>query len=317
VDLPAAAQAAYCQCVPSNQMSTKSFPSTYLVNLPYITSESLTKFITVALQEDVGDGDHSTLSAIPHEAEQKARMVAKQQGTVAGVAMAEAIFQHLDPTLQIRLLKKDGEAIAIGDTILEVSGHARAILTAERLALNCMQRMSGIATLTKMAVRQLQNSHTKLLDTRKTTPNFRMAEKWAVAIGGGVNHRFGLFDMIMLKDNHIDFAGGIRNAILAADRYKQEHGLHKLKVEVETRSLEEVAQVLEVGKVDFIMLDNMDNAQMSRAVGLIAGRYQTEASGGITLERLPSIAQCGVDFISMGALTHSAQNIDISLLAEK
>ncbi|MGB0521383.1 MAG: carboxylating nicotinate-nucleotide diphosphorylase [Flammeovirgaceae bacterium] len=282
----------------------------------YLTDEAISAFIEAALQEDVRDGDHSTLASVPADAQRKARLIIKGDGIIAGVAMAQKIFHHVDPTLDVEFLVKDGDRVAYGDIGLYVIGNAQAILTAERLVLNCMQRMSGIATYTQQAVSKLAGTNTALLDTRKTTPNFRIMEKWAVAIGGGQNHRFGLFDMIMLKDNHVDYAGSITNAVNATVKYLQDH--HKtLRIEVETRNLDEVREALAVGHVDVIMLDNMSYEMMKEAVGIINGQCETEASGGITLETIRDVAECGVDYISVGALTHSIKSMDISLKAIK
>jgi nicotinate-nucleotide pyrophosphorylase (carboxylating) len=228
--------------------------------------------------------------------------------------MAELIFSTVDPRLEVTLLKKDGDQVSAGDIGLIVSGPSVSILSAERLVLNCMQRMSAIATKTHQLTQLILHTKARLMDTRKTTPNFRLMEKWAVHIGGGVNHRFALYDMIMLKDNHVDFAGGIREAITRTKKYLAENGLN-LKIEIETRNLNEVKEVLEVGGIDSIMLDNMDYATMREAVRMIDGKYSTEASGGITEETLAAVAECGVDYISMGALTHSVSSLDISLKA--
>nr|WP_262910280.1 carboxylating nicotinate-nucleotide diphosphorylase [Rhodoflexus caldus] len=273
--------------------------------------------IDSAFEEDLGTGanagDHSSLAAVPAEAEGKARLLVKSDGILAGVTLAEIIFRHVG-RIEVTTLLQDGSPIRRGDVAFIVQGNARAILQAERLVLNCMQRMSGIATQTHKAVQMVKGYKARILDTRKTTPNFRMIEKWATFIGGATNHRFGLYDMIMLKDNHIDYAGGITNAVKAALAYKQAKGL-SIRIEVETRSLAEVEEALQVGGVDVIMLDNMDIPTMREAVQLIGNRCQTEASGGITLEELPQIAATGVDFISMGALTHSAKILDLSLKA--
>lgn len=282
----------------------------------YLTDEAITAFIEAAFQEDIRDGDHSTLSAVPADAQRKAKLLIKGEGIIAGVALAEKIFHHLDPNLEIEFLVKDGDQVAYGDIGLYVTGNAQAILTAERLVLNCMQRMSGIATYTHQIVSKLTGTNTKLLDTRKTTPNFRIMEKWAVAIGGGTNHRFGLFDMVMLKDNHVDYAGSITKAVQATVAYLKENN-RQLRIEVETRNLEEVREALAVGNVDVIMLDNMSYEMMTEAVGIINGQCETEASGGITLETIREVAECGVDFISVGALTHSIMSMDISLKAVK
>lgn len=279
----------------------------------YVTNAVLKKFITSALEEDLGDGDHSTLSTIPKDLVQKARCLIKEDCILAGVELAEIIFGTFDRTLEVEVLIKDGEAAKKGDIAFIVTGKARSILQTERLVLNCMQRMSGIATLTHDWDSRLVGTKTKLLDTRKTTPNFRVCEKWAVAIGGGTNHRYGLYDMIMLKDNHIDYNGSITSAVQMAKDYIKTHK-KKLKIEVETRNLAEVEEAVAAG-VDRIMLDNMDLSTMKKAVQLVAGNAETEASGGITRGWLAKVAACGVDFISAGALTHSAKNIDISLKA--
>lgn len=282
----------------------------------YITEEKINEFIELAFKEDVGEGDHSTLAVIPAEVTGKAQLLIKEDGIIAGLSLAERIFLHFDPTLEVNLILKDGQEVKNGDIGLTVFGRAASILTTERLVLNCLQRMSGIATYTHKLTQQIKHTSAKLLDTRKTTPNFRMMEKWAVHIGGGKNHRYALYDMIMLKDNHIDFAGGLRPAILAAQTYLKRKQL-PLKIEVETRNLQEVKEVLEIGGIDVIMLDNMDNATMKTAVKLIGGRFETEASGGITEATLKGVAECGVDYISVGALTHQVKSMDISLKAVK
>lgn len=284
------------------------------VILPYLTEDRLNSFISDALKEDIGPGDYSTLAAVPQGARNRARLLIKDEGILAGVALAERIFRQVDPKLQLEVLLQDGSPVKKGDVGLHVEGSARAILSAERLVLNCMQRMSAIATYTHKLVQLIEGTGARLLDTRKTTPNFRLAEKWAVAIGGGTNHRYGLYDMVMLKDNHIDYAGGVRQAIEATHAYLNANQL-ELAIEVETRSLDEVKQVLEVGGIQRIMLDNMAVPQLKEAVSLIAKRYETEASGGITEETIRPIAETGVDFISVGALTHSVKSLDISLKA--
>ena len=282
---------------------------------PYVTKEALKTFIKNALEEDIQDGDHSTLSTIPKDLQQKAKLLVKEDCILAGVELAEIIFKQFDKNLKIEVLIKDGESAKVGDIAFYVEGSARSILSTERLVLNCMQRMSGIATLTHDWDSRLLGTKTKLLDTRKTTPNFRICEKWAVAIGGGTNHRYGLYDMIMLKDNHIDYNGSITNAVKMAKDYVKK--LKKpLKIEVETRNLEEVEEAIQSG-ADRIMLDNMDVPTMKKAVQLIKGKAESEASGGITREMLKDVASTGVDFISAGALTHSADNIDLSLKAVK
>ena len=267
-----------------------------------------------ALAEDIGEGDHSTLGSLPKDQQGRAQLLIKEEGIIAGLQLSEKIFKQFDPNLQVELLLQDGQKVKKGDVGLRVSGTAASILSTERLVLNCMQRMSGIATKTYQLSQLIAHTKAKLMDTRKTTPNFRMMEKWAVWLGGGVNHRFALYDMVMLKDNHIDFAGGIRNAINNTKSYLAAKGL-SLKIEVETRTLDEVRQVLEIGGIDFIMLDNMDYATMREAVRLVDGRYPLEASGGITEQTLSKVAECGVDFISVGALTHHVKSMDISLKA--
>ena len=281
----------------------------------YITDKALKQFIKSALEEDLGTGDHSTLSTIPKDLVQSAKLLVKEDCILAGVEMAEIIFKTFDKNFKIEVFIKDGEQAKVGDVAFIVTGKAQSILQTERLVLNCMQRMSGIATLTHDWDSRLIGTKTKLLDTRKTTPNFRICEKWAVAIGGGTNHRYGLYDMIMLKDNHIDYNGSITNAVKAAKEYVKKNKL-KLKIEVETRNLEEVQEAINA-KADRIMLDNMDVPTMEKAVKLISKKSESEASGGITREMLNEIAKTGVDFISAGALTHSAKNIDLSLKAIK
>lgn len=285
-----------------------------MVKPAYATDTALSAFITAALNEDVGDGDHSSLAAIADSAKSSAQLLIKDSGILAGVELALKIFNQVDENLKVDVLLADGAAIKPGQIALTVSGSSRSILTAERLVLNCMQRMSGIATKTRHLVNLVGDTKCQLLDTRKTTPNFRLAEKWAVLIGGGSNHRFGLYDMIMLKDNHIDMAGGIKAAILRTNDYLRATK-KRLKIEIETRNLKEVKEVLAVGNVDVIMLDNMDLQTMKTAVNLIDGKYKTEASGGITEQTIKSIAACGVDFISVGALTHSVKSLDLSLKA--
>jgi nicotinate-nucleotide pyrophosphorylase (carboxylating) len=280
----------------------------------YISEDFLHSFIVAALAEDIGDGDHSTLAAIPESSVKRVRLLVKDNGILAGVALAVRIFQHYDPDLRIEIYLNDGSIIKKGDVAFSVSGSARSLLTTERLVLNCMQRMSGIATKTQHLVKLVAGTKARLLDTRKTTPNFRLLEKWAVAIGGGGNHRLGLFDMIMLKDNHTDMAGGIGRAINRTKEYLRAEN-KKLRIEVETRNLDEVRQVLEAGTVDVIMLDNMSTDQMKEAIQLIDGRCKTEASGNITEETIRSVANCGVDYISVGALTHSVKSLDLSLKA--
>jgi nicotinate-nucleotide pyrophosphorylase (carboxylating) len=268
----------------------------------------------MALAEDVGDGDHSALASIPADARNRAHLLVKGEGLLAGVQLASLIFEQVDPQLALSIRLTDGTPVRHGDIAFTIEGPARSILTAERLVLNCMQRMSGIATYTAHLTSLLAGTKARLLDTRKTTPNFRICEKWAVLIGGGVNHRYGLFDMIMLKDNHVDYAGGIGPAIQATRQYLAQTG-RELPIVVETRTLAEVQQVLDAGGVDRIMLDNMSPRQMREAVTLVAGRVPLEASGGITEQTIGEIARTGVDFISVGALTHSVKSIDLSLKA--
>ncbi|MGI4821474.1 MAG: carboxylating nicotinate-nucleotide diphosphorylase [Janthinobacterium lividum] len=281
---------------------------------PYLTSEALTTFIRTALAEDIGDGDHSALASIPADAHNRAHLLVKAEGVLAGVALAQLIFKEVDASLQMQVLLEDGARVRHGDLAFTVEGPARSILTAERLVLNCMQRMSGIATYTAHLSSLLAGTKARLLDTRKTTPNFRLCEKWAVLIGGGVNHRYGLFDMIILKDNHVDYAGGIAQAVQATHEYLRATG-RKLPIEVETRTLAEVQQALEAGGIDRIMLDNMSVSQLREAVALVNGRLPLEASGGINEQTIGEIAETGVDFISVGALTHSAGSLDLSLKA--
>lgn len=274
---------------------------------------NLDELIRMALQEDIGDGDHSTLACIPADAEGSAKMVAKQDGILCGAEVGKRVFQFVDKTLNVTLLKKDGDAVAKGDVVMLVEGHSGSILTAERTALNFMQRLSGIATETHRMVSMLKGLNTKLLDTRKTTPNMRLLEKYAVACGGGTNHRIGLYDMIMLKDNHIDFAGGIEAAIDRTRNYLKEKN-KDLRIEIEVRNIDELQRVLDHGGVDRIMLDNFDIPTLREAVKRIDHRFETEASGGITDQTLRPYAETGVDFISVGALTHHIKSLDLSLV---
>ncbi len=280
----------------------------------YVTDERIRHFISEAFKEDVGDGDHSTLGSVPSNLKEKARLLVKEDCVLAGIEMAKLIFEYIDPELEVEVFMNDGDLAKFGDVAFTVSGSARSILTSERLMLNCMQRMSGIATQAYQAVEIVKGTGVKILDTRKTTPNFRMCEKWAVAIGGAYNHRYGLYDMVMLKDNHNDYAGGITNSVQSVKKYLDEIGKN-LKIEVETRNLDEVKEALSTGLVDIIMLDNMSTEQMKEAVELIGNRCLTEASGGITLETMRAVAETGVDFISSGAIIHSAPNKDLSLKA--
>lgn len=276
--------------------------------------ELIDQFIKNALAEDVGDGDHTSLSTIPADTQGKAKLIIKEDGILAGVELALEIFKVVDANLKVEVLLKDGDQVKVGDIGLTVSGSTHSILIAERLVLNCMQRMSGIATKTNHIVALLKDTKTKILDTRKTTPGLRYLEKWAVRIGGGVNHRIGLYDMILIKDNHVDYAGGISNAIKSAQKYLSDQQ-KSLQIEIEVRNIEELTQVLEIGGVDRIMLDNFSFDKLREAVKLIDGKFITEASGGITEENVIEYADCGVDYISMGALTHSVKSLDISLKA--
>lgn len=281
----------------------------------YLSDSAIEAFIQSAFAEDIGPGDYSSLASIPKNKIGQARLLIKDDGIIAGVELAERIFKTLDTSLEVELLVKDGDEVSYGDIGLIVKGASVSILSSERLVLNCMQRMSGIATLTHRLTQKIIHTKARLMDTRKTTPNFRLMEKWAVTIGGGKNHRFALYDMIMLKDNHVDFSGGIRAAIENTHAYLNANNLD-LKIEVETRNLDEVAEVIEVGGIAVIMLDNMDYSIMKKAVKMIGDQYKTEASGGITEETLVEVAECGVDYISMGALTHSVKSLDISLKAD-
>jgi nicotinate-nucleotide pyrophosphorylase (carboxylating) len=281
-----------------------------------IEKRAINKFIKSALAEDIGNGDHTSLSTVPKNAVGKARLLVKDEGILAGIELAKMIFRSVDKDLKVKVFIKDGKPVKYGDVALVVEGRDRSILTAERLVLNCMQRMSGIATVTHEVVQKLNGTKTKVLDTRKTTPNFRMMEKWAVKIGGGVNHRFGLFDMILIKDNHVDYAGGIKNALDAAHNYLIINKLD-LPIEIEVRNLSELEEVLKIGGVIRIMLDNFSFDKIREAVKLINGRFPIEASGGITPENVREYADCGVDYISMGYLTHSAKSLDLSLKAMK
>jgi nicotinate-nucleotide pyrophosphorylase (carboxylating) len=287
----------------------------YFLDLPIMNYEQqLAQLIKNALAEDIGDGDHSTLSSIDANSIGKAVLKIKEDGILAGVAVAKAIFRYMEPDIAFTIFKKDGEAMVVGEIAFEVTAKVHTILQCERLVLNIMQRMSGIATLTHTYTEKLKPYKTRLLDTRKTTPNFRLLEKEAVKIGGGTNHRFGLYDMIMLKDNHIDYCGGIEKAIEKAYNYVQvtKPGL---KIEVETRNLEDVKKVMVTGKVDVIMLDNFTPSQIEEALKIIDGKYQTEASGGINLQNMEAYAATGVDFISSGAVIHQAKSLDLSLKA--
>lgn len=289
---------------------------TTVYRLGQIDQELIYKFIDAALAEDLGDGDHTTLSTIPEDAPDAAHLLVKENGVIAGVELATMIFNRVDPALKVSVEIQDGTFVQRGDIVLRVHGKARSITIAERLVLNCMQRMSGIATHTQELVTLLQGLNTKVIDTRKTTPLFRYFEKWAVRIGGGANHRFGLYDMILIKDNHVDYAGGIKNAIDRAHDYLVKENKN-LKIEVEVRNLDELEQALNTGKIHRIMLDNFSPALLHQAIRRINKQYETEASGGITAETIRAYAETGVDFISVGALTHHVNSLDLSLKATR
>jgi nicotinate-nucleotide pyrophosphorylase (carboxylating) len=277
---------------------------------------SIEEIIKRALEEDLGDGDHTSLSTIPPGAAGKSRLLIKEKGVLAGVEVARIVFRQIDPDLQFEQILSDGAKVSPGDVAFYISGSSRSILGGERLALNFMQRMSGVATATAELVELIKGTRAKILDTRKTTPLLREMEKMAVKLGGGENHRMGLYDMIMIKDNHVDFAGGIANAIHAVhDYFKSKGNGFKLKIEIEVRNFGELDQVLETGKVDRVMLDNFSVADLVKAVRIIGGRFETEASGGITRENIRSYAETGVDYISVGALTHHIKSLDMSLKA--
>ena len=278
--------------------------------------EYVDQFIISALKEDVGDGDHTSLATIPAGTIGKAKLLVKDNGVLAGVELAAEIFRIVDKCLKMTAYLKDGADIKYGDIAFEVEGDAQSILKAERLVLNCMQHMSGIATRTNEIVDILKGYNTKVLDTRKTTPGLRYLEKWAVRIGGGVNHRFGLYDMILIKDNHVDYAGGISEAIEGARNYLVTNH-KKLAIEIEVRNIEELEEVIQTGGIDRILLDNFNFNDLRDAVDLIEGRFITEASGGITIDNIREYAACGVDYISVGALTHSVKSLDLSLKAVK
>jgi len=277
--------------------------------------ELVNKLIDLAFAEDIGEGDHTTLCSIPADAEGRAKLIIKEEGILAGVEVAKEVFHKFDPTLKMEVFIEDGAHVKPGDVAFVVEGKVQSLLQTERLVLNIMQRMSGIATTTHHYVKLLEGTHTKLLDTRKTSPGMRMLEKKAVKIGGGENHRIGLFDMILLKDNHVDFAGGIENAIRRAQKYLKEKG-KDLKIEIEVSNLDELKEALRVGGVDRIMLDNFSVEDTRKAVELVAGQVELESSGGITEETIRSYAECGVDYISVGAFTHSVKSLDMSLKAD-
>lgn len=272
------------------------------------------RLIDLAFAEDIGDGDHTTLCCIPEDAMGKSHLLIKDNGILAGVEIAKKVFNRFDPTMSVEVFINDGEPVKVGDIAMVVTGKVRSLLQTERLMLNIMQRMSGIATMTNKYVKRIEGTKTHILDTRKTTPGMRILEKQAVRIGGGMNHRIGLFDMILLKDNHIDFAGGIENAINRCHEYLKEKNLD-LKIEIEVRSFDELNQVISHGGVNRIMLDNFSVEDTKKAVEIINGRYETESSGGITYDTIRSYAECGVDFISVGALTHSVKCLDMSFKA--
>lgn len=272
------------------------------------------RLIDLAFAEDIGDGDHTTLCCIPETAMGKSHLLIKEDGILAGVEVAKRVFARFDPEMKVEVLIGDGAHVRKGDIAMVVSGKVRSLLQTERLMLNIMQRMSGIATMTNKYVERLKGTNTHVLDTRKTTPGLRMLEKQAVKIGGGMNHRIGLFDMILLKDNHIDFAGGIANAINRCHEYLREKGLD-LKIEIEVRNFDELRQAMECGGINRIMLDNFSVADTRKAVEMVAGRFETESSGGITFYTIRDYAECGVDFISVGALTHSVKGLDMSFKA--
>lgn len=276
--------------------------------------ELIDALIDLSFAEDIGDGDHTTLCCIPEDAMGKSKLLIKEDGVLAGIEVAKEVFHRFDPTMQVEVFIEDGTEVKVGDVAMIVTGKTQSLLQTERLMLNIMQRMSGIATMTRKYVKKLEGTGTRILDTRKTTPGMRMLEKQAVKIGGGVNHRIGLFDMILLKDNHVDFAGGIANAINRCHEYLKAKG-KDLKIEIEVRNFDELNQVLEMGGVDRIMLDNFTPADTIKAVQLIDHRYETESSGGITFDTIRDYAECGVDYISVGALTHSVKGLDMSFKA--
>ena len=272
------------------------------------------RLIDLAFAEDIGDGDHTTLCCIPEDAMGKSHLLIKEDGILAGVEVAKRVFAKFDPTMQVEVLINDGTPVKKGDIAMVVTAKVRSLLQTERIMLNIMQRMSGIATMTNKYVERLKGTKTHVLDTRKTTPGLRMLEKQAVKIGGGMNHRIGLFDMILLKDNHIDFCGGITNAITRCHEYLKEKGLD-LKIEIEVRNFDELAEAMNCGGINRIMLDNFSVADTKKAVDIVGGKFETESSGGITFDTIRDYAECGVDFISVGALTHSVKGLDMSFKA--
>lgn len=277
--------------------------------------ELIDELLDLAFAEDIGDGDHTTLCCIPEDEMGKSHLLVKEEGILAGVEIALKVFKKFDPELKVEVFINDGAHVKPGDIAFVVEGRVRSLLQTERLMLNIMQRMSGIATTTAKYMAELKGLNTKVLDTRKTTPGMRMLEKEAVRIGGGMNHRIGLFDMILLKDNHVDFAGGIKNAITKAQQYIVDNKKDGMKIEIEVRNFDELQQVLEIGGVDRIMLDNFNIENTKKAVEMIAGRFETESSGGITFSTLRAYGECGVDYISVGALTHSVKGLDMSFKA--
>ena len=280
----------------------------------YTVDELNDRLIDLSFSEDIGDGDHTTLCCIPEEAMGQSKLLIKETGILAGMRIAKEIFHRFDPEMKVEIFINDGAEVKPGDVAMLVTGKVRSLLQTERLMLNVMQRMSGIATMTAKYVKRLEGTGTRVLDTRKTTPGMRMLEKEAVKIGGGVNHRIGLFDMILLKDNHVDFAGGISNALDRCEAYQREKGLN-LKVEIEVRNFDEIRQVMENGKADRIMLDNFSVEDTRKAVKMIDGKFETESSGGITFDTMREYAECGVDYVSVGALTHSVKGLDMSFKA--
>ena len=296
-----------CSLYSNSELKQKTKPS-------YITPSALAAFIKHALKEDIGDGDHTSRACIPVNAKGRAQLIVKDTGIIAGVELAKLIFKKLDPSLTLKILIPDGTPVEPGDIVLTVSGKDRSILTSERLVLNCMQRMSGIASLTHSLSQMCLGTKAKLLDTRKTTPGIRMLEKWAVKIGGGENHRIGLYDMILIKDNHVDYCGGITKAIASANEYIKKKK-KKLKIEIEVRDMNELQQVLSHGKIDRILLDNFTPEEMKKTIELVNGKFATEASGGINEKNIRDYALTGVVYISVGALTHSYKSLDMSLKA--
>lgn len=282
----------------------------------YTVDELNDLLIDLSFSEDIGDGDHTTLCCVPEDAMGQSQLLIKEEGILAGIRIAKEVFHRFDPTMQVEVFIEDGTRVKPGDVAMIVTGKVRSLLQTERLMLNIMQRMSGIATMTAKYVEKLEGTNTRVLDTRKTTPGMRMLEKEAVKIGGGTNHRIGLFDMILLKDNHVDFCGGIKNALDRCAQYQKDKGLN-LKVEIEVRTFDEIEQVMQHGGADRIMLDNFNVENTKKAVEIINHKFEVESSGGITFDTLRDYAECGVDFISVGALTHSVMGLDMSFKAVK